>query len=283
MPRRYWSVGIAAFLTASTLSAQQAGDADSSQPSTEQSGKIAQGTPPPVAAAIDRIANELAETRKDQSDPYGDERDEREKRDLVAQEDSAYWAGWNFIAIIVQTFLAGGALIALVFDLRQNRKSAEAQLRAYVSVKPEGLRVGMKGGTMEAYIKLHNGGTTPAYDCYHGGRIVAMTDEAAEKEFQLTAARQALGRANPFVLHGGEDADGAVGTHDPFTTKTMDALAKNELALFVFGFAQYRDIFGQKRVTRFCYRASGLAFDRGREGEIIPLQWMIAPYHNDAT
>lgn len=166
MLRIYWCIGFAALLTASTLSAQQASDARSSQPSTEQSREISQGTPAPIASAIDRVADELAETRQDQSDPYGDERNKREKRDIIAQEESAKWARWNFVAIVLQTLLAGGALGAILYDIGQSRKSAETQTRAYVTLGNTDLRrkstdAGKKSWFVD--VDLENKGQTPAF------------------------------------------------------------------------------------------------------------------------
>ena len=84
-------------------------------------------------AGIDRFTESLI------AKPQPRSTDEREQRDLAAQESMAVFGYWVFWAMIGQTALAAGALIALVKDLRQNRRSAEAQLRAYISVEPGGM------------------------------------------------------------------------------------------------------------------------------------------------
>ena len=60
---------------------------------------------------------------------------EREQRDLAAQESMAVFAYWMFVAVVFQSLFALGALFALLKDLRQNRDSAQQQLRAYVAFK----------------------------------------------------------------------------------------------------------------------------------------------------
>src|SRR5690606_41805844 len=90
-------------------------------------------------AGIDRLTESLI------AKPQPRNTDEREQRDLAAQEAMAVFGYWVFWAMLLQTALAAGALIALVKDLRQNRRSAEAQLRAYISVEPGGMNEAKDG------------------------------------------------------------------------------------------------------------------------------------------
>lgn len=90
--------------------------------------------------------------------------EEREQRDLAAQETSAVLAYWMFWAMIIQTALAGGALIALVKDLRQNRRSAEAQLRAYVLIESIIISNVELGKTPRVMLTFRNSGATVAED-----------------------------------------------------------------------------------------------------------------------
>ena len=252
MLRSYWCIGFAALLAATPLSAQQASDADSGQRSTNNDAKVANNTPSPIAPAIDRVANELAETRKDQADPYGDQRNEREKRDLIAQEDSAYWAGWNFIAMIAQTLLAGGALFALLCDLRQNRKSAEAQLRAYISVDPGGINEAIEGNHRIPY-NIINSGQTPAYDLAVFGDILIIEGTPMNfdpmKQGRLGAAEAStditLGPQSNHWTYAYQGAD----LFAPF----LDKIDQKKAAIIHYGFIQYRDAFGVTRKTHFAF------------------------------
>jgi hypothetical protein len=272
MFRGYWCIGLAALLVALPSSAQQASDARSSQHSANDDAKITNNAPSPIAPAIDRVANELAETRKDQSDAYGDERNEREKRDLVAQEDSAYWAGWNVIAMIAQTLLAGGALIALLCDLRQNRKSAEAQLRAYLVLDEFIWNTARHDYKMQ--IKWVNVGQTPAFaDAY--ADWVALPDPLPD-DFDF-----------PKPLSDKEDGASSIGPNrEIFGTSAKDltqrmvaSVAAGQLHIYVWGRADYVDAFGKKRFTN---TASKLRVETLPENGWV-IRWVSLNRHNDAN
>lgn len=259
MPRGYWCIGLAALLAAAPLTAQQTGDAGSGQGSAQQSSKMAKDAPPPRVPAIDRIADELAETRKDQSDPYGDERNQREKRDIVAQERSAHWAQANFWAIVLQTLLAAGALAAILFDIGQSRKSSETQTRAYVTLgKTDLLRKSTDSGTKKWFIDIdmENKGQTPAYVRHFsvstGWRRKGIAEEiideisfssrdiqvviASGKQFGIWVEIEA--EFHPEALHSGD-------------------------TLILYGKIEYLDIFEIKRVTDFKLYADSGSWARG--------------------
>jgi hypothetical protein len=271
MLRSHWCIGFAALLAATPLPAQQASNADSGQPGTNNDAKVANNTPSPIAPAIDRVANELAETRKDQADPYGDQRNEREKRDLIAQEDSAYLAGWNFIAMITQTLLAGGALFALLCDLRQNRKSAEAQLRAYLVFDEFIWNTARQDYKMQ--IKWVNVGQTPASAVAYADWVALPNPLPDDFCFPRPSLDKEEGPASI-----GPNRK-IFGTSAKDLTQLMVAkVVAGQLHVYVWGRADYVDAFGKKRFTN---TASKLRVETLPENGWV-IRWVALNRHNDA-
>ena len=63
------------------------------------------------------------------------QQNEISEQDLAAQQGMEGWAFWMVVAAVFQTLVAGAALVFLMKDLRQNRTTAEAQLRAYIGIE----------------------------------------------------------------------------------------------------------------------------------------------------
>lgn len=171
------------------------------------------------------------------------------------------------------------------FQFRLLRKTAQRQLRAYVSVNIKTLRLSVSGEGAEAEIELKNGGQTPAYKCCHAGNIVILSDDAAEREFTRTDRRAELGRASPFTLQIDGTATGSVPAHKFLGNDDLVAFSAGDRSLYVFGVVFYEDTFGKKRHTRFCYRTTGVAPPKilppGRQA-VVAHQWDMAPFHNDS-
>lgn len=171
MFRSYRCIIIAiAGLASASLHAQEASHPGGEHSTAQQRGSEGSASPTPIASALDRVADELSKTHEDQSDPYGDERNQRERRDLIAQESSAYWAQANFWAMVVQTVVAAIALLFLLLDLKQNRKSAESQLRAYMGSVGVAVEV-LADRRCQARVRVENFGQTPAFDVRFSGKI----------------------------------------------------------------------------------------------------------------
>ena len=66
---------------------------------------------------IDQSAGEIGQTTYTNGDPYQDERNERERRDIVAQEEMADWAKAAFWATLASASIAGLALFAIGVDI----------------------------------------------------------------------------------------------------------------------------------------------------------------------
>lgn len=176
--------------------------------------------------------------------------EEREQRDLAAQETSAVFAYWVFWAMILQTALAAGALYALMKDLRQNRRSAEIQLRAFIRVRPTipppvgGLPI--SSVEMEAV----NYGQTPARMVRISGTTFLGPSPLPEN-FKLPGLWHDLGTAN------------AIHPDDPQNFGIMIRMSKEDarlvrldgvVALYVIGRIDFTDEFGNPRTEQACHR-----------------------------
>lgn len=178
---------------------------------------------------------------------------ERQDRVLAAQEAVAVFGYWGFWGIVLQTVLAGGALIALLADLKQNRRSSEAQLRAYITVEPGGINAAEDGMYRIPY-KIANQGQTPAYNISIFGDILIM------------------GGGDPRVFDPEED--GRLGEAEAFSDITigpqsniwnfayqpedlfapyLTEIDQKESAIIHYGFIEYKDAFGHTRRTSYAF------------------------------
>ena len=245
MLRGYRSIFIA--LAGLALSAAQ----QSSNTSVDQGGaelsRNDTNNSPNAVVAIDRLTDEVAKQR----DPYGKQREQREQRDIIAQEGMAYWTGPMFWVVIAQTVLAFGALIALIIDLRQNRKSSERQLRAYIIVEPGGVQEG-RDGNYVLPVSIKNVGQTPAYALEHFGNIIVFTDGhprdfyAKPEEIWVQFSPETdmvFGQGQNECVHVFQEMSEV----RPF----LERIRNRSAAIVHYGYVSYRDVF--KRPQRTYY------------------------------
>jgi hypothetical protein len=87
-----------------------------------------------ITAGVSRIGSAL-EAQKPKADSYEKERNEREIRDLQAQENSAYWAEamfWATIAAIILSVIGIGLVWFTFRETRNAAKSAQISSEAYI-------------------------------------------------------------------------------------------------------------------------------------------------------
>lgn len=198
----------------------------------------------------------------------------------------ADWAFPMFLAVLAQTLLALGALIALISDLRQNRKSSETQLRAYVSAKPQTLNSYRQNTRICATLEVKNDGATPAYKMRHGGNFLVATEEEAEQELRVTE-RPEIGKPALFTLQVGQTMYADIQRDHDLLPEEQKALRDGTKRLWLFGFTSYVDAFGYERTLRFCYYADGALFTDQtppRGGALATkFNWVLAPFHNESN
>lgn len=185
--------------------------------------------------------------------PQPKDGEERENRDLAAQENSAVFAYWVFWAVVLQTLLAGGALVALVKDLRQNRKSTEMQLRAYCSLKTaNGIDV---GPDLEPKIEMVviNSGQTPAFrmkidtEC----RILESRELPELEPCDITGH-------GTLPVHPGGTVGPISRLGRKITSEEWQKLIDGDLVIWLVAFGEYYDIFERRQTFRVTAAMRGL-------------------------
>lgn len=209
-------------------------------------------------------------------------------RAVAAAEYSGRVAFWTFLAICAQALLAGGALIALLREIRLTKQSSETQLRAYVSVQAHKLFTSSFSNSIRGELLITNGGQSPAYNLIHGSNFFVGDDESAEREIlRSEAAHQSIGRPAPHTLQIGQTISGSAKSHRDLTAAEVEALSECSAKLFLFGFVEYTDAFENRRRSTFCFECDEvqMKFDYIGQKEIIekPIIWTVSPFHNHST
>lgn len=285
MPRRYRYVILAALgwlsLGATTPANQKGTTGQNSQTAEE------------VSKASNAIVAAIRETNKPSEEDRGCEDGQEDRNSSLcadwkaadAAQEAADYAFWSLIGTAIGTSL-------LIWTLWETRSSSRRELRAYVSVKVFGLEVTeYRTGHLNLVFRTvaHNGGATPAYNCNHFGFIAAMSQEEAASKLGKVQPIHSSAEKGGAVIHAGEDFTSMMTNSSVIDPHTLSGLKSGALRLYAFGVTSYFDTFGVKRRTDFCYSLAAESFNqamnesRGRPGEQVPLEWLVAPFHNEAT
>lgn len=178
-------------------------------------------------------------------------KENRERHDLMAQQEMAEWAFWLLCTSIFSIFISIGGFVLLIISLwqtrvaiRDNREIGEAQTRAYVGASNGSLRV-YGDGTYGILATIKNSGQSPAINV----EIVAKDDihiyaaTGEEPKTSMPESRMAL---------TGDDATTILGDLGPSSHIDDAVLAMREQKLpdptvantivFVF-WVRYRTVF----------------------------------------
>jgi hypothetical protein len=146
--------------------------AESTAPNPDTSKTAEQAAPSPPSV-FDSIAASVEGIHQSLRDPANDARDDA---DLKAQQGMEKWARKLFGVSVLQAIIGLGGTIALIFTIRQGRRSLDigrgsleaakqsthvtvARDRAFVFV--DDIVFELRGSTIVARVKWKNGGTTP--------------------------------------------------------------------------------------------------------------------------
>lgn len=212
--------------------------------------------------------------------------EEREQRDLAAQEAMAVFGYWMFWAIIAQTFLAAGALFALIKDLRQNRTSAETQLRAYVSINPKVIHWFDPSGIIHVEHEAVNHGQTPAKDINYIFDMAVLPASLPPKFSFPPPSLNVQSNSTLFpnvplkVWHNN--------SRELTQTEADDVVIRQTHRFYVWGVLTYGDVFGADHQTEFYASVGGADFGQSilnlRSGQAsIAFTWKYEDGHNRAT
>jgi hypothetical protein len=160
-----------------------------------------------------------------------------------------------------------------------SRKNTELQSRAYITVQlsaveplPFYIQV-LEGGIFNFNLKVKNSGQTPATEIRYSGGALKVFDfplpdgwnEIMPINHDIPGSYAVMGAGDFLEWHVGtgmfipEIGAGRVGIKDPTGQNKRKEL-------FAFGRVEYRDIFGQKRFTNFCY----VLLPRAGDGALTP-------------
>jgi len=173
---------------------------------------------------------------------------QRSEQDLSAQQGMHFWAVGMVIVGLLQTAVAGGALFLLMKDLRQNRESAEAQLRAYITITDVKFRVAPEN-KIKASVDFKNSGTTPAREL-RVHLTIHIQDWPEYLPLELPDKSSEWHKSTAVVGAGGEAAiSNDQGLKDGLVAREVFDRA----CLIAQGHIEYVDVFGKQRATRFRY------------------------------
>ena len=219
---------------------------------------------------------------------------EATEQDLQAQQEMATWAFWMFAASVGAVAVSLVSVVLLVGSLRQTRNAisldrevGHAQVRAYLSVDPEGIKAGPLGIT-EAEIVIRNTGQSPAYAVRYAAALRAAAWPLIDSHPNIVEADPAAPAPRVIIAAGGKFTGEALYAEDgaPVPADVFRECVDSETTrLYVSCIVYYKDVFGEARETRMCAFLGKTEDDSIEEGEETStrLGWVSAPYQNDAT
>ena len=186
-----------------------------------------------IAAGISRTSDAL-EAQKGSSDPYEEDRNKREIRDLEAQENSAYWAAAMFWVTLSAVVLSVIGIFLVWTTFRETQKSndiARDHQRARILPIVELDRTHHLSETMKVTLRCENVGLSPAYRviCY------ALT----VKEVPVLPPKDAVGGYERTIVVG--------------AAASLIEFGNFEKDHYVVGMIQYDTIFGGPKRSYFCF------------------------------
>ena len=282
MGRRTLSVALfAAALSFGTAAPSANPQVNTQSEEKDSAAKLSGGT----STIVDAINHIRAE-----KDVGCEDRKDKRSSDLCAQWKAADAArdalDYTFLAVFLS--FVGTALVALTFW--EQRRVSRRQLRAYLSVKMETLSTFGDTKHVQVAFALKNGGATPAYEVVHMGTVVIWDVPLPGDPGELFRKPPARGLPTPGVIHSQDDHYGVIESASPLDIEeNVEAITKEQKAIYAVGEVHYRDTFNKKHITEFCFYLCGEDFRRSsiaskaKPGHPVHTAWGVANFHNDAT
>lgn len=108
---------------------------NAAQSASEESGQSEQSYTDRLAAIFERIETAISNLKPIEDSDQNQTNNEREIRDLKAQEGMAKWAFWMFVATAVTVLLTFFALVAILRTLYHTRRAADAAVDMVAEAK----------------------------------------------------------------------------------------------------------------------------------------------------
>jgi hypothetical protein len=187
---------------------------------------------------------------------------------LVGIGAAIYWGSGSKLAGLWGGFVPGAIVLIIAAALQIQifiSKPDVAELpigpsdseinrqRAYVLVEASELRYLAQEKPVEAWISLKNNGLTPAFDLQRMARIFATKYPHTDFE------RLEPGNSRAVLGPGGAVDFAPIRMSRALTFDERSAVAKGEMAIYVYGSIKYRDIYQVTRCANFrlMYRGNG--------------------------
>jgi len=174
---------------------------------------------------------------------------ENSKQNGTANSDTGITHWFNYLNAAATTV---GALFAILIWLvyRAMLRATKITERAWL-VSDIGLIEETKTeGTYQVVVQIKNKGQTPAWVTAAGSKGQWASDQ---NPLPKTPKYDPMG---PFTKEGQLLPPTAYFPQGfPLEKTRIDKAVKKELVLYIFGFVEYRDVYGDRHLTRYCYRA----------------------------
>lgn len=180
--------------------------------------------------------------------------------------------------------------LGLILTLLEQRKTARAELQAYVAVQMTGLPNFAPDEIAHATIKITNTGTTPAYDMIQYGTVIVAAFPLDSDPLAKDLIHHGVGSRN--TLHNREPYNAYIYGAEAVAAEEFDAVQAGTKVVYVIGNVDYRDAFNRQRRTEFCYFLNQAALEDAQrqwalnvgksDKKPINVRWALANLHNNA-
>lgn len=212
-----------------------------------------------------------------------EEKRNNETRDLHAQEWMAFWALMMFGATILMTGVTVVGVVFVAKTLSVTREIGQAQVRAYVSVKPTLISNFEEGKGLQAKLTIDNKGNSPAHRLRWKAEFQKISGPLPEgglltiTEGQTTTDLISGSAIEPTVLLGDID-------RVRYNALFDKSLGENREKLYLACIVSYFDVFDRPQTTAFCAEVTGVgALRMEEERSIAEFEWRETDTHNKAT
>lgn len=208
---------------------------------------------------------------------------------------------WSFIhdaheeiTAVATIFIAAFAIILGLFTVSlasstrdlvdEVRRTAERQLRAYISVTPKNvlnwmLNISTDHIGFEFEIKNH--GQSPGFEILYE-YWMGLADCPFPQGFKLPASNRQYNQNNS--LFPGAAVPVRLFFENVLTRNEIDDVELGTKRFHLWGYMRYRDAFAQNRITKFSFSFGGPDFSRSIRGAAgAKWNWEHGQGHNDAT
>jgi len=141
-------------------------------------------------------------------------------------------------------------------QVRVSEKSAERQLRAYVSAIPNFIAFHPNNNSFSIRYVITNHGQTPAYQMA-GQVTIEVLSYPLPPDWQFLTPPETQSRLSRSILFPGQRSPAITKMRQSIgASEIIQVTAGTERRIFVYGVIRYLDVFDRPQHTRFCYSVS---------------------------